>query len=288
LEELRGWRALIYPARHNTFTMRRPDFEPRIVELDVGYVNRLLGLELSIGEVGSLLERMRYGVSKGDSKLKVKVPAYRADVLHPIDLVEDVAIAYGYMNFKPEVPRLHGLGKPEQFEAYCEDVRDVMVGLGFTEVMTLVLTNRRDLFGRMNAPEEGVAEAVKPVSTEQSVARSWLLPSLMAVLEKNRSREYPQRIFEVGDVVLGDGAAVGKAAGVIAHARTSYSEVKAVVLGLLSSIGLEAGDEPYSHPSFIEGRCSRNRYGFYGEVSPEVLSNFGLEVPVTGFELKLR
>jgi phenylalanyl-tRNA synthetase beta chain len=267
--------------------MKRPDLTPKSMELDVDYVNRLLGLRLKEGEVKSLLERMRYGAGAGGGKVTVRVPAYRADVLHPIDLVEDVAIAYGYMNFKPEVPSLHTLGKADQLELYCDGVRDVMIGLGFREVMTLVLSNRRDLFERMNAPDEDAAEVVKPVSAEQSVARTWLLPSLMVVLEKNRSREYPQRVFEVGDVVAVGGENIRKVAGVIAHSKTNYSEIKAVVSGLLANLKLEAGDEPCDHPSFIGGRCSRNRFGFYGELSPEVLSNFGLEVPATAFELKL-
>jgi phenylalanyl-tRNA synthetase beta chain len=267
--------------------MRRPDLTPAILELSVGYVNQLLGLELDGGQVKELLERMRYGVDADGERLKVSVPAYRADILHPIDLVEDVAIAYGYMEFKPQVPALPGLGRPDPLEAYCEEVRDVLVGLGFREVMTLVLTNRNDLFTRMLVPEAEVAEAVKPVSQDASVARNWLLPSLMAVLENNRSREYPQAIFEVGDVIA-DGANLKKAAGVIAHGKTNYSEVKAAVSGALTGLKLEYEDGAYGHPSFIEGRCSRNQYGFYGELHPQVLSNFGLEVPVTAFELKLR
>jgi phenylalanyl-tRNA synthetase beta chain len=140
----------------------------------------------------------------------------------------------------------------------------------------------------MNVPEEVVVEAVNPVSVEQSIARTWLLPSLMVVLEKNRNREYPQRIFEVGDVVTGEGVTIKKVAGVIAHGKTNYSEIKAVVSGLFANLRLKAEDMPYNHPSFIEGRCSRNRFGFYGELGPEVLSNFGVEVPVTAFELKLK
>ncbi len=261
---------------------------PTTMELEVGYVNRLLGTGFTGDEVKSMLERMRYGVESAGEKLRVEVPAYRSDILHPIDLVEDVAIAYGYMEFEPDVPALYTLGKPDPLEGYCGEARDVLTGLGFMEVMTLTLTSRRDLFERMNAPEEDAVEAVKPVSSEQSVARTWLLPSLMAVLEKNRNREYPQRVFEVGDVITGEGKTVRKAAGVIAHGRTNYSEVKAAVLGLLNALNLESDEEPYNHPSFIEGRCSRNSYGFYGEVNPEVLGNYGLEVPVTGFELRLK
>ncbi|MFH1054986.1 MAG: hypothetical protein V1744_02700 [Candidatus Altiarchaeota archaeon] len=267
--------------------MKRPDLAARFVMLDVGYVNGLLGVKLAPKEVKALLEKMRFGVEGTGGRLKVKIPAYRTDILHPIDLVEDVAIAYGYMNFKPKMPSLYQLGKADKGEVYFEEVRDIMIGLQFREVMTLLLTNRRDLFERMNAPEEAVVEAVKPVSLEQGIARTWLLPSLMTVLEKNRNREYPQMLFEVGDTIDEKGRTVTKVAAVIAHSRTNYSEIKAAVNGLLANMKLKTDEKPYDHPSFITGRCSANQYGFYGEISPEVLTNFGLEVPATAFELRL-
>jgi len=269
------------------FIMLRPDLGPRVVDLDVAYVNQLLGLQLKPPEVKALLEKMRFGVEDSKGMLKVKVPPYRADIMHPIDLVEDVAIAYGYMNFKPQVPKIYALGKADPFEVYCEEVRDFMVGLEFREVMTLLLSNPHDLFERMNVPVEAAVEAVKPVSLEQSMARTWLLPSLMVVLEKNRNREYPQRIFEVGDVLDADGKTRTKVSGVIAHSRTNFSEIKASVSGLLASMRITPEYEPHIHPSFIEGRCARNQAGFLGELSPRVLSNFGLEVPATAFELNL-
>ena len=185
------------------------------------------------------------------------------------------------------MPKLYALGKADPLETYCEEVRELLIGLQFREVMTLILSNNRDLFERMNAPVEKAVEAAKPVSQEQGVARTWLLPALMVVLEKNRNREYPQRIFEVGEVLDAEGKTHMKAAGVIAHSRTNYSEVKAQVKGLLGSMRLDSSDESCDHPSFIEGRCGKNGYGFFGELSPQVITNFGIEVPVTAFELKL-
>ncbi len=267
--------------------MIRPDLSPREVGLDVGYVNRLLGLSLKGSEVKALLERMRFGVKEDGAALKVSVPPYRSDILHPIDLVEDVAIAYGYMNFKPEVPKLYSLGKADPLETYCDEVRDYMVGLQFREVMTLILSNPRDLYERMNLPVEKAVEALKPVSLDQSMARTWLLPSLMVVLEKNRNREYPQMIFEVAEVLDPEGKTTMRVAGAIAEGRTNFSEVKASVTGLMSSLRLKSEDAPYGHPSFIEGRCSKNDFGFFGELSPQVITSFGLEVPVTAFELRL-
>lgn len=268
----------------------KPDLKPTPMELRREYANRLLGINLKTKEIKSLLEKMRYGVEvDGDSggTLKVMVPAYRTDVLHPIDLVEDIAIAYRYDNFHPVLPATSTLGERDGFRVFSSIVRELMIGLGFQEVMTLIMTNKNDLFSRMNHPTEKVVETEKPISTEYSVTRTWLLPSLMGVLEKNRSREYPQKIFEVGQCITADGRDKTKLTAVIAHSKTSFSEIKAVLEGVLGNLSLECELGDLKHGSFIPGRCARVDYGFLGEIHPAVLENFGLEVPVTAFEIDL-
>lgn len=267
--------------------MQTPETEPSQMRLDKGYVRSLLGADLSDEEIVACLKKMRLGVEDGGKELTVSVPAYRVDILHPIDLVEEVAIAYGYMEFEPEIPALAGLGKPDEREQFYDEVGDILVGLGFREVMTLVLTNKQDLFERMCMDDVPCVEAVKPVSQDQGVARTWLIPSLMSVLENNRNREYPQSIFEIGSVIDGGGVDELRVAGVYAAGDSSYSTIKAKVNGLLQALGFELDDEAFDHPSFIAGRCGKNRYGFFGEVSPDALVNFGLDVPVTAFELTL-
>ena len=215
------------------------------------------------------------------------VPSYRADILHPIDLVEDIAIAYGYMNFRPEIPKLSTVGRNDRTELFSDRVRELMVGYGLMEVMTLIMTSPKDLFARMGLPDGEVVEAINPVSLENSVARSWLLPSLMAVLEKNRNREYPQMLFEVGDCIKADGSQERRLAGVLAHSKSSFSEAKGVVTGLLDELKAKYEIKQGGHASFIEGRCGDFGFGFFGEIRPRVLSNFGLEVPVAAFELSL-
>ncbi len=166
--------------------------------LGLDYVNRLLGMQFSIEEVKNLLEKMRYGVSCSGDALQVSIPPYRTDVLHSIDLVEDIAIAYGYENFIPVIPKISTFGSRHPVELFSNSVRDEMIGFGFQEVMTLVMTNRDALFAKMEVEDSGVVSTKNSVSSEHSVARNWLMPSLMAILEKNKNQEYPQKIFEVG------------------------------------------------------------------------------------------
>jgi len=257
------------------------------MKLELAYVNKLLGMEYTPDEVKNLLERMRYGVKKEKGGFCVAIPAHRTDILHPMDLVEDVAIAYGYQNFIPEEDKIPTQARADPFEERVGDVRDVMVGAGFTEVRTLLLTSEAALFERMNAKPVDVVTTLNPVSEEHAVVRSWLLPSLMGVLEKNQSREYPQRIFEVGQCLAGDASERTHLASVSAHSKTNFSEMKATVCGLLESLGIEYDIKALKHPSFIEGRCAAAATGFFGEVNPAVLSNFTLQTPVTAFELPL-
>ena len=267
--------------------MKTPDLAPEEMQLDLEYVNRILGTELKSKDVKELLERMRYGVNLKADKIHVMIPAYRADILHPIDLVEDIAIAYGYDRFKPELPKLYTLGSQEEIEEFSSSLRELMLGSGFQEIMSLILTNKESLFSRMNLPEEDAVETKHPVSLEHSVARTWLLPALMSILQRNKNREYPQKLFEIGLCIDSKGRDSRKLAGVIAHSTTNFSEMKATLTGIMESVGPEYKISKTKHESFIPGRVASLDFGFFGEIHPLVIDNFGLEVPVTAFELNL-
>jgi phenylalanyl-tRNA synthetase beta chain len=268
--------------------MKAPDLAARKMHLDLQYTNKLLGTSFTAAEVKTLLEKMRYGATVSGKKITVLVPAYRTDVLHQMDLVEDVAIAYGYNNFKPELPKISTVGKRDPFSLFCGSVRELAIGFGFTEIMTLIMTNERDQFTRMGLPIGAAVTTSSPVSTEHSIARTWLLPSLCSVLEKNKNREYPQRVFEIGYCIDPSGKDAMKLAGTIAHSKTNFSEMKSVVCGLLENLGKEDKVEAIEHASFIPGRCASLPSGYFGEIHPAVLDNFSLEVPVTAFELNLK
>jgi phenylalanyl-tRNA synthetase beta chain len=267
--------------------MKTPDLRPERMSLELDYANKLLGTNFSQKEVKSLLEKMRYGVKLDGKRIEVLIPAYRTDVLHPIDLVEDVAIAYGYDKFEPEIPKISTIGEMDGFERFSSSLRELMLGFGFQEVMTLIMTNQRDLFERMAIKKEKTVVANNPVSLEHSTARNWLLPSLMTVLERNKNREYPQKVFEIGECITARGADRRNLAGVMAHSKANFSEMKAIFTGLLENLGLKYTINGFDHGSFIGRRCASTEYGFFGEIHPRVLENFNLETPVTAFELDL-
>ena len=175
-----------------------------------------------------------------------------------------------------------------------------MVGMGFTEVMNFILTNARVHYELMRLQPGRPVKLANPVSAEYSMLRELLLPGLMANLAVNVKERYPQKLFEVGDVVLRAEEVETRArrephlAAVIAHSRAGYAEVKGCLDALMRALGVRDWSvRATEHPSFLPGRVAEvlvasELVGVVGEVHPEVLVNFGLENPVAALELSLR
>ncbi|MFW5932917.1 MAG: phenylalanine--tRNA ligase subunit beta [Candidatus Hadarchaeota archaeon] len=273
--------------------IKRPDLNPGKIGVDLGYINRLLNLNLSEGELEELLSGMGFGYEDGT----VLVPCYRVDIMHPIDIVEDLAISYGYENFNPKLPDVGGVGNPNDLEEFTDEIRDLMVGFGFQEVMTPVLSNRDKQFTKMDLEKRKVIEAEKPLSENYNVCRRKLLPGLLGVLEENKHRSYPQKIFETGDVVVpGKGRTGGmnrrKVAGAVSAKRINYADLASVVDSIMGIIGVEFEIEESKSSLFMENRGAKiivygEEIGKLGEIHPKVLENWVLEKPTVVFELNL-
>jgi len=277
-----------------------PKFETWHMNLEVQYVNKVLGLQLTAVQIAELLSKAGFGTKKlGRRKLNVRIPCYRIDVMHPIDLVEDIGIAYGYNNIKPSWRKLPTTGgaKPEQ--SLFNIARDLMVGLGFQEVLTYTLTNHEKLFRKMNRRKERIVEIANPKVQTLTCLRNWLLPSLMEFLSNNLHVEYPQKIFELGTVTLLDKERETKTrdeeklAAVISSANASFSEIKSVLDSFFMNLDLEWRIKEAEHSSFINGRVGmavvdETDIGILGEVHPKVLEAWRLENPVAAFELNMK
>ncbi len=277
-----------------------PDLRPRETMLRVDYANKLIGLELSEQEVIECLRRCRLDAEPmGPGLLKVLVPPYRTDIMHEVDLVEEVAVGYGYFRLEPRRPPSPRSGQPHPAAELADRVRLIMIGMGFTEVMNFVLTNERVHYELMRLPPGEPVKLANPVSAEYSMLRELLLPGLMANLAVNIKERYPQKLFEVGDVVVRAEETETRArrelhlAAMIAHSRAGYAEIKGCLDALMRGLGvLDWGVRAAEHPSFLPGRVAEvllagQPIGVIGEIHPEVIVNFGLENPVAAFELDL-
>jgi phenylalanyl-tRNA synthetase beta chain len=236
-----------------------------------------------------------------DDLIEVSVPAYRSDIMHPCDLMEDVAIAFGYHNITPRLVPTMTVGRPNLQEENAALTRSVMAGLGYWEVMTLALSSPEQAYTAMRrAPDPEAVLLANPISTDQTELRTWLLPGLLETLKANTHRELPQKLFEVGTVSrLAPEAETGareelKVAAVLIDAKAGAADIRSVCDALLFELGFSDSIEVRngSEGCYLDGRCGEILYkgrkaGHLGEIHPEVLETFGLTHPVAAFELDL-
>jgi phenylalanyl-tRNA synthetase beta chain len=286
--------------KYSDRTVISPNLEPEKMRMQVNYANRLLGLGLSEAETVNCLQRCRLDAHKVDKGvLEVSIPAYRIDILHEVDLVEEVAIGYGYYRLKPTIPAAVTFGEQHPAHRLANTVRQIMIGLGFLEVMNFTLTNERIHYEFMRVKAEKPVKLANPVSTEYSIMRQSLLPGLMKNLAENKHESFPQRLFEASDVVKINTRLETMCerrlhvAAVSSHSTANFTEVKSFVEALLTNLGLKNWQiKEAKNPSFLEGRTAavyikRKRLGILGEMHPAVLNNFELENPTVAFEIDL-
>ncbi len=270
-----------------------PDLEPKARLLTKAEVKNLLGMELSIEEIVKQLKRMRFGAEAlDDDTVEVKVPAYRADILHNYDLVEDIAKGYGYENIKVSIPETYTAGKSHPISQLRSPVNEIMVGLGYYEVMPFTLTSEKINFENMRRQKTNdVTYILHPISEDQTMLRTALLPNLLQILALNQHRELPQKIFEFGEVVNNETTGQHVAA-VSIHPQANFTEIYEVVDAFMREMMLSYEVKESEDPAFLEGRradvyVKGKKLGVFGEFHPEVISNFALGYAVVGLELNL-
>ena len=255
-------------------------------------VGKVLGITVPDTELKRLLESMQYDVALGKGKLIVRIPDYRNDIMHAYDVIEDVAIAYGYAKIASQETSFFTAGAAAPLNAFRLKATTLMIGHGFQEILSPVLSNTRNLEGNMLVPAHAI-EIANPMTETYSAVRSWLLPSLLSFLTKNMHVDYPQFIFEVGECAVREGGETRtetKLAACITGTGIGYQNLSPVVHSLLTLLGIDHRFEKHYHPSFLNGRTARiiadkALIGIVGEIHPAVLNSWGLEKPVVACEL---
>jgi phenylalanyl-tRNA synthetase beta chain len=276
---------------------------PRLIdcelEIPLSEFSRLLGVSVTAVEVNNVLERYGCEVRIDADRVRVQPPPTRADYLHPVDVVEDFAIARGYDTFEPQLPREFTTGRSAAISVLEDKARDVMIGLGYEELISNILCARPALRERMNLPpEQPLVEVANVMNENYSALRDAVLPSLLQAEARSATAAYPHRLFESGDVAVFDRQAnCGSQtrmhlAGLVAHREANLSEIHADLDYLLVMLGLDWELSEQACPTFLPGRCARLRIdgrevGWLGEIHPEVLSRWEIGVPAAAFELAL-
>jgi phenylalanyl-tRNA synthetase beta chain len=287
----------------NGYSEFTPDMKPESMKFDLDLTNETLGLKLTNREARIALEKSRLKLL---SNKKALIPRFRSDIIHPIDLVEEVELGYGITNLTPEssMTSLSGsLGtKTKSIQKFIE----ILVGLGLIQIENLALTGKTEI-GLDLAHSLKVDDAK---SQSYEYLRSHALPSLLKVLGQSTHEEYPQRVFEQATVFKkrdnGSDISIGvqeeeHVAVVIADSGANYSRIRSILDAFLRlalednvKVTFEALNE--GSPIFAAGRTAevilmdpnkKSKMGLIGEVSPSVLEELGVRVPIAAFELNL-
>ncbi len=274
---------------YENMKIKTPKLDYQKMKVEKNYISKILGKDISDEELKGALERMRYDVNPKESYIEVTIPPYRMDILHPVDIIEDIAKGLTFKSFKTKLP------SRERIVHYIRDfdsmIRTLMIGLGFFEVTTLTITSPKIQYDAMLIERENFVEIENPITEDGTILRSWLIPSLMEILQKNKHRELPQKIFEIGYVMRE--SMERHLAFLYIDSSASFTLSKSYTEAILRDLGIKDFEiRAGMHKSFIPGRVAdvyieNKNVGFFGEIHPEILENFELGYPTIAMELNI-
>ena len=284
-------------------TVRTPFNFQKARSIPIKTIEDALGVPLGAERIRQALLAYGYeaSASKDRGAISVKIPPYRNDLMHPLDVVEDVAISRGYGEFTPIMPSQFTVGSLSRLEEMSDRVRDMMVGMGFQEIISNIMASRQELIDRMHlagSDRDQIVEVENVMTQAYSCLRQWITPSLLRVEAASTRAFYPHRLFEVGEVAVPDATeetgvrTLMVLGALIAHANANFSEAHSCLDLLLFYLDRPYTLEPISHRSFLDGRAGRivsngRAVGLIGEIHPEVLEHWQVSMPSVVFELEV-
>ena len=276
------------------------------MEVHTKKAEEYIGIELTADEVVEALERTRFDAEKVDEDVvKVTIPRYRIDILHEVDLIENIALGYGFNDLPAELPNFATIASPDPKREFDKILEQTMIGLGYTEIKSLMLTSEQQHYIKLRKDiRDDKITVAQPITQDRTMIRQSLVNSLLEFLEDNKHEELPQKIFEIGDVAYIDESketkmvTVKKLAAAEISSNSNFTQAKSIIESFVANMGFDMQMCDSSNSIFIEGRCADFKAipkddklpftfsGYFGEIHPEVLSNFDLEYPTILFEVE--
>jgi phenylalanyl-tRNA synthetase beta chain len=263
------------------------DYDWREISLTHSEIKKLMGIEPENSII--LLRKMGYRCDIMSGGYRVYVPGNRIDVMGPVDVIEDIAKAYGYDNIELKPLNTSGAGVPFPFNEAENVIKDILISINYQEVRSFVL----------NSPEfyrdtgySGEVTISNPKSLEYSVIRDKLFPGMLNLLAINKRRKLPLKIFEVGEVVV-SGKQENHLAVFYCNSKASYSDIYGILEYLMSrTANIEPKVLQGNYKEIISGRggdiiANNRKIGIIGEMSPLLLQDFGIQNPAAFLELDL-
>ena len=262
-------------------------------------VHKTLGEKMTGEDAVASLKKMGIYAIYSDDTIYATVPEFRNDFLHPCDLVEDIMIGYGLGNFQPEMPQDFTVGRLTAAEELGRKVKDIMVGLGFQEMVYNYLGSRREYATNMEVDGSQYISIANPMSENYEMVRPSIIPSMMESESVSGHAPFPHKIFEVGKVAFLDesdnsGTTTRNNVGFLSSDSVmGFNEVSSLVNTLMYFLAKEYSLSSLDGDNrFIEGRCAaimlgETKVGVFGEISPKVLENWGSDMPTIACEIDL-
>jgi len=226
----------------------------------------------------------------GDQEHVISMPRWRNDIMHPIDIVEDIAIGYGYENLPEQLSTVHLDSIPLPSSNLNRRISASLCSLGLQETQSLTLSNKQDQFEKVRWKEKHKSTVISnPITKEHTMLRQHILPSLLNLLSANRHHELPQRVHELGHVVQ-DFKNRTRLSWACAEVGGGFSAAKGIASALLRDLGADFSTVKWQKVGQDEGPWINGRgakvfvagveVGQIGEIDPTVSSKFGLKVPI--------
>ncbi len=268
------------------------------VTMDIDYAAKLLGEKLTVEDGVRFVLKMGSKVKVKGSALTVTPPPYRNDFLHPVDVVEEIMIGRGMDSFKPVWPEDFTVGRLSETEIYNRRIREIMVGLGYQEMIYNYLGSRRDFMERMNLNGEDIIEIANPMTENYEIVRNSQLPNLLSSESVSANGVYPHRIFEIGKIAYKDSSenygsvTQNTISFLIADGEAGFNDANSHLSALFFYLTREYSLQEVEDPRFINGRvggiiCNGVKLGIIGEFHPAVLDNWGIQMPCVGAEIDI-
>ncbi len=274
-----------------------PIFDTETIKVSKQLVTRLTGLALNDQQVVKLLGRSGFHVKTTKTDYLVEYPSYRQDILHPVDIIEDLLITYGYNDIPLAPLSVAVVGKELANATYADHAGEACIGMGFQQILTYNLTSVEKQTRLIGIEKEEFAQIANPVSQSYEVFRKRIYPELLEFLSKNKHASYPQKIFETGKTLSLDAASETGCrekftlSMAIASNTTNFTEIKSHAVALAKYLGHQIEFFERTHESFEKGKTAgftiNGKKGICGELNQKVIDNFGLKTRVTILEIEL-
>ncbi len=286
---------MIFPKRplYPKKSILTPEFGTKKISFELSLIEKISGLKIEKKELTELIKKAGMNPKIKGKKIEVEYPDYRQDVLHAVDIIEDILISKGYNNIELEKIEMDVKGKELEKTLLVDKVRDVCVGMGLQEILTFNLTSGEK---QKSIGEKNFVELANPVSKEWGVFRKKIIPEHLEFLQKNKRYEFPQKIFEIGNTLELDSK---KETGVkenesvcitLSDKSTDFNKIKSHLDSLCKAFAWNYSLTKKDLELFEKGKSAEIKIGLnrgiIGIVSKKTMEKFGLKEKTAVLELE--